>query len=146
MTKRRPSPSSRCVGWTLRHTRCGKLRFAARLVIPLEPFGHRLNIHPAVNKQHLAVLPMHFIARLAYALQRFGRRLVIHPAVNKQQAGLNKVVEQLTSKVLFIHGWIKVKAMTERLERNDDACCVSDLAASGVSLCPPHAPRGRGRV
>ena len=35
----------------MRHTRCGKFRYTARLVIPLEPFGHRLIIHPAVNKQ-----------------------------------------------------------------------------------------------
>ena len=35
----------------MRHTRCGKLRYTARLVIPLESFGHRLNIHPAVNKR-----------------------------------------------------------------------------------------------
>lgn len=39
------------MGWTLRHTRCGQILYTARIVTELEPFGHRLNIHPAVNKR-----------------------------------------------------------------------------------------------
>ena len=39
----------------------------------------------------------------------------------------------------FIHGRMNVKAMAERLEWNDEACCVAEFAAACVSHCPPHA-------
>ena len=48
--------SSRCVGRTLRHTRSGNLRKTARLTIPLESLGHRLNFHPAVKKRPIAII------------------------------------------------------------------------------------------
>ena len=47
---------------------------------------------------------------------------------------------------LFIHGWMKVKAMTERFEWNGEACFDAEVAAACVSQCPPDAPQGRGRV
>ena len=46
-------------------------------------------------------------------------------------------------KLLFIHSWMKVKAMAERCQWTGEACCVAEVTAAGVSQCSPHTPRGR---